>query len=243
MKRKVLALTIILGLLLSTLTVTLLVHVVTANPFMPSGSWSDEPVPPSINVESPSKTLNYCYGSDVWLNFTVTAPSTTWYSARMNPYPDHYAITYGTVTQVRFSLDRNAEKNVDKISEYQGFLSFSVKLGSLSVGRHIIRIYAEGLACYGNLTHDVYVGSEYSFQDSTKTKLVGTSTDVSFVVTDTPTADIPLEQPIEEGELTTLTVEPFPTTLVVASVITVAVVGMGLIVYLKKCKRASGDET
>ncbi len=230
------AIAIMMALLFLAIAGAQLINSGRANPFMPSGSWSDEPIPPSIDVQSPSETLHYWTESDVWLNFTVTAPRTSWYSTRMNPYPDHYAITYGTVTQVRFSLDRNAEKNVDKIFEYQGVLSFSVKLGRLSVGRHTLRIYAEGLARCGNLTHDVYVGSEYSFQNSTKTKLVGTSTDVSFVVTDTPTADIPLEQPNEEDELTTSTVQPFPTTLVVASVITVAVVGMGLIVYLKKRK-------
>ena len=68
MNRKALALTLILALLISTLAATLLVHVVTANPFMPSGSWSDDPIPPSINIQSPSETQNYYNGSDVWLN-------------------------------------------------------------------------------------------------------------------------------------------------------------------------------
>ena len=117
MKRTAIALLIILALLISTLGATLLVQVVTANPFMPNGSWSDEPIPPSINVQSPTESFNYWNGSDVWLNFTVAEPLTNWYSAGSISYPDYYATTLGNLTQVSFSIDGKQENNASKISE------------------------------------------------------------------------------------------------------------------------------
>ncbi len=215
---------------------TQLVNSAKADPFMPSGSWSDEPIPPSIDVQSPSENFNYGTESDVWLNFTVTKPSTSWYSTRMNPYPERYATTHGNLTQVKFSLDRKPEITPDKISEDREVLSFSVKLGHLSVGRHTITIYAEGFARYGNLTHDIYVNSQYSFNDSTKTKLVETSTDIRFVVTDTNPAEVILEQPNEEDKLATSTTEPFPTSLTATSIMMAIVIGTGVLLYFKKRK-------
>ena len=227
MKRKGFALTLILALLISTSVATLFVHVATANPFMPSGSWSDEPIPPSINVQSPSESLNYWNGSNVWLNFTVTAPLTSWYSTESFRYPDFYATTLGNVTQVRFSLDGKPDVPVSKISESAlknsslynpqwGLLHFSVNLGQLSVGTHTILISAEGSAYYGNLTHDSWSDA---FQHD-KTKLVNNSMQSNFVVG----ASSPPE--------------PFPTVPVMAvSAAIVAVAGAGLLVYSKKRKR------
>jgi hypothetical protein len=181
--KRTVALRLASGMLLSTLAVTtLLVNVGTANPFMPSGSWSDEPIPPSIDIQSPSEKLHYWTGSDVWLDFTVNVPLTPWYSPSMKPYPDHYATTFGTISRVRFSIDGKAENNTDRVSEYQGILTFSVNLGRLSVGWHTIEINAEGMARYGNLNHDIYLGSQYSFKESTRTKFVSSSASISFVV-------------------------------------------------------------
>ena len=197
---------------------TQLSNSVRADPFMPSGSWSDEPIPPSIEVQSPSsKKFNYGTESDVWLNFTVTAPLTSWYSTSMNPYPESYATTFGDVTQVSFSLDRKPKNVVEQIYTYQGVSFFSVELGYLSVGRHNITIYAEGLARYGNLTHDIFVGSQYSINDGNKTKLVETSKDIGFIVASTT--------------------EPFLISLVTASIISMIVISVGLLVYFKKRKR------
>jgi len=177
--KKTAALRLISGILLSTLAAAILfVSVVTANPYFPEGSWSDEPIPASIDVQSPSEKLQYWIGSDVWLDFTVTVPLTPWY----DPYNQHVATLSGTVTQVSFSLDGKEENNIENISEYQRVLSFSVNLGRLSVGRHAVTIYAEGFARYGNLTHDIHIGSHYSFEESTKTKFVSSSESISFVV-------------------------------------------------------------
>ena len=195
MNRKTLALTLILALLIPTLAATLLVHVVTANPFMPIGSWSDDPIPPSISVQSPSETLNYQSGNDVWLNFTVTVPMTWWYSTKSGYlYPDHYATTFGNVTQVHFSVDEKQESNANKTSElyYTNLrdlltkpseLYFSNNLGQLSVGRHTVIISAEGSGYYGNLTHDAFSDNfQYDAQESDKTKLVQSSVQINFVV-------------------------------------------------------------
>ena len=237
MNGKALALTFILALLISMLAVTLIVHVASANPFMPSGSWSDEPTPPSINVQSPNETLNYWSGSDVWLNFTVTEPVTNWYSTESFSYPDYYATTLGNLTQVRFSIDGKQENIASKISESAlkigkvynpqgGVLRFSVNLGRLSVGQHTININAEGSAYYGNLTHSAFSDSfPIDTDESDKTKLVHSSVQSNFVVDGVaPSISVPPE--------------PFPTVPVVAvSAAILAVAGAGLLVYFKKQKR------
>jgi hypothetical protein len=173
MKRRGLALALTVAVLVS-----LVVDVVEANPFMPSGSWSNEPIPPSISVQSPSEKLNYWTGSDVWLDFTVTVPLTRWYSSSN----EGVATIFGTVTQVRFSLDGKAEIIADKVSEDRGVLSFSVDLERLIAGQHAIKISAEGSGYYGNLTHDIYLGSNHTIQESAKTKFVQSSLNISFSV-------------------------------------------------------------
>jgi hypothetical protein len=239
MKRKGPALTRILSLLISTLAATLLVHVATANPFMPSGSWSDEPIPPSINVQSPSETQNYHSGSDVWLNFTVTEPLTNWYSTESFRYPKTYATTSGNLTQVRFSLDGKQDIPVSKISESAlknsglynpqgGVLHFSVNLGQLSVGQHTIDINAEGSTYYGNLTHSSWSDSFQNYvQASDKTKIVHSSLQSSFVV---------------DGVKPSTPLEPFPTLSILAiSAAIVAVACVGSVVYFKKLRHARSN--
>ena len=250
MQKSSLALLLLLGLLISTLTVMLYVEIVVANPFMPSGSWSGEPVPPSINIESPSETLNNFYGSAVWLNFTVTVPWTDWYnphSGDLYPkslYPESYATTLGTLAEVTISLDGKTETAVSKISEsplevsevyhpYGGLLRFSVNLGYLSVERHTVVINAEGSAYYGNLTHGAFSDNfAYDMQEGDEIKPVQNSADISFVVG----SDL-----IQEPSPTTgpnSAQEPLPTVPVaVASITSAVVVGAGLLVYFKKRKR------
>jgi hypothetical protein len=248
-KKALLTITFISVLLSSAIAGIQLVNLGKANPFMPSGSWSDEPVPPSINVESPSETLNISYGSDVWLNFTVTVPWTDWYNTQSGDlypeylYPESYATTLGTLTDVTFSLDGNAENNVSKISEspievskvyhpYGGVLRFTVNLGCLSVGRHTIVINAEGSAYYGNLTHGAFSDNfAYDFQEGDETKFVQSSADISFIVS----SELIQEPSPATGQESAQ--EPFPTVpVVVATIASVAVVGVGLLVYFKKRK-------
>ena len=92
--------------LLAALATELHVKVASANPFMPLGSWSNDPGPPTVNIQSPTDSTNSPSGNNVWLNFTVKAPITEWYSTKQGYlYPDHYATTFGNVTQVLYSLD------------------------------------------------------------------------------------------------------------------------------------------
>lgn len=205
---------------------------------MPSGSWSDDPVPPSISVESPSKAMNYTYGRDVWLNFTVTVPWTDWYYANTEyPYPEPYATTLGTITEVNYSIDSKPEKTVSKISEsplevskiylpHGGILHFSVNLGRVAVGEHTIVINAKGSAFYGNLTHSAFADNfEYDFQESDELKVAQSSEAINFGVDSSSKQD---PSPIPEPQSDSL-----PTALVVASVIAVAV-SVGLLMYFKK---------
>jgi hypothetical protein len=234
MKRALLALAILLALLVPMLSAALFVHVVSANPFMPSGSWSDEPVPPSISIQSPIESLNYWSGSDVWLNFTVAEPLTNWYSAGSISYPDYYATTLGNLTQVSFSIDGKQENIVSKISEsplksYKiynpmgGLLHFSVNLGRLPVGQHRISITADGSAYYGNLTHSAFSDSfPIDTDKSDKTKFLSSSLQRNFAVDDVATITF---------------TEPFPTvTIATVSVVSVVIVGAGLMVYFKRRK-------
>ncbi len=232
MKRGLLALAILLVLLVPMLSAALFVHVVCANPFMPSGSWSDEPIPPSISIQSPTESLNYWNGSDVWLNFTVAEPLTNWYSAGSISYPDYYATTLGNLTQVSFSIDGKQENNVSKISEsplksykvynpMSGLLHFSVNLGRLPVGRHTINVTAEGSAYYGNLTHSAFSDSfPIDTDKSDKTKFLSSSLQRNFAVDDAA--------PITFTEL-------FSTaTVATVSLVGVAVASTGLLVYFKR---------
>ena len=232
MKKNGFTSTLILALLISTLTFTVLVQVASANPFMPSGSWSSEPIPPSIEVQSQNGALTYWNGSDVWLNFTVTKPVTNWYSAGTFRYPDYYATTFGNLSQVRFSVDGQQEKVASSVSESKlkkyalynplgGILQYSVNLGWLPVGNHTINIIAEGRAYFGNLTHSAFSDSFPIDTDSSdKTKPVQSSLKNNFVVDGVA----PIPPP-----------ESFPTLPVLAGLTAVVVVAsVGLLVYFKK---------
>jgi hypothetical protein len=234
MKRALLALAILLALSVPILSAALYVHVVSANPFMPSGSWSDEPIPPSISIQSPTGSLNYWSGSDVWLNFTVAEPLTNWYSAGSISYPDYYATTLGNLTQVSFSIDGKQENNVSKISEsplksYKiynpmgGLLHFSVNLGRLPVGQHTINVTANGSAYYGNLTHSAFSDSfPIDTDKSDKTKFLSSSLQRNFAVDDAA--------PITSTE-------SFPTaTVATVSLVGVAVASTGVLVYFRRRK-------
>ena len=234
MKSAARALTILLLFFLPLLSLSLFVDVVSANPFMPSGSWSDEPIPPSISIQSPTESLNYWSGSDVWLNFTVAEPLTNWYSAGSISYPDYYATTLGNLTQVSFSIDGKQANNLSKISESplksykiynpkSGLLHFSVNLGRLPVGRHTINITADGSAYYGNLTHSAFSDSfPIDTDKSDKTKFLSSSLQRNFVVDDAP-------------PITFMT--PFsPASVATVSLFGVVVVGASLLVYFRRRK-------
>ncbi|MCW3996370.1 MAG: hypothetical protein NWE98_09540 [Candidatus Bathyarchaeota archaeon] len=219
-----------MGLLIVTLIFPLVVAVVSANPFMPSGSWSNEPAPPSISVQSPSETQAYSSGQDVWLNFTVAVPITDWYSSKSGYlYPEPYATTLGTLIGVKFSLDGKPARAASSVSTsplrvskvynpQSGLFHFSINLGNLPTGKHTVVISAEGSGYYGNLTHSAFSDSFIlDVQESDKTKVVSSSTSINFEVSGDP----PIIQTL-----------PFIT----ASVAIAAVTGAGLLFYSRKLK-------
>jgi hypothetical protein len=177
MRRKEFALAFVLTLLTSTLPV----HLATADPFMAKGTYSGEPTPISINIQSPSEKITYWIGSDVWLDFTVKKPVTWWYDTITN-------ITYmgsiGTLTKVGYVLDNLPQKDTNKVSKNEGVDTFSVNLGRLTSGQHTLIINVEGLGYFGNLnlTRDIHLGSNYSMHDQLKTKPVNCSVSINFDV-------------------------------------------------------------
>jgi N-acetylneuraminic acid mutarotase len=65
-------------------------------------------------------------------------------------------------------------------------------------------------------------------------------TPVGYGVSDSTSSPSPSQEPTSTPEQQQI--EPFPTTLVIASVITVAVVGVSLLAYFKKRQKESGDK-
>jgi hypothetical protein len=173
MKRFV-AVGFVLALLVLLLAGTLFVNLVAANPFFPSGSWSDDPTPPVINIHSPLQNQPCGFSHDVWLNFTVTRPSTSWY--RSGGF--RFAITIGSVTSVIYYLDEKPPVRMNARGQV-----YSVNLGVLSDGQHVIKINVEGLGhSRTTITHDLYRGSKYTFEQSVPNKHVSSSAQVSFIV-------------------------------------------------------------
>lgn len=306
MKRNALALLLTFSLFFSAIVGTRFVNFGLANFFIPKGTWGTEPWPPLIDVQSPSEKQNFSVASDVWLNFTVVKPATSWYTSSNGSF----AHTFGTISSISYSLDGKQEKDVtggESKDEY-GILYFTWNLGKLQEGWHRFSIAAQGWGFYGTVMEDIYPGSGY-MMSALPFKLVNSSVRVNFTVGNvippsvqilSPESkqyamhDVPLSYTIDErplfkiaysldekynmtitGNMTlaglsngvhNVTVyvwdvagnvgasetlhfsiaepepephapEPFPTTLVTASVVTVAVLSASLIVYLKKRKK------
>jgi hypothetical protein len=210
MKRALAVLVVVL--LATAFAVAFLVKVGTANPFFPSGSWSDEPDKPIINLLSPQENQNLTGAVDVWLNFTVTVPKTKWYSGA-----DNFATTFGNITSTTYSVDGKPPMEVSASSEEYGVLSFAVNLGLLPDGSHTILISAEGYGYCGNIITDLYAGSTPSFMESVSTVLVSNFAEVDFVV----------------GNV-------LQTALMIATITIAPATAFGLLFYFKKCRSGSG---
>jgi hypothetical protein len=179
MKRNALALSLTLSLLLSAIVGTQFVNVGLANFFIPKGTWGTEPVPPLIDVQSPSEKQNFSFASDVWLKFTAVKPATSWYTSSNSSF----AHTFGTISSISYSLDGEREKGVagcESKDEY-GILYFSLNLGKLQEGWHRVSIAAQGWGFYGTVMEDIYEGSEYKMS-ALPFKLVNSSVRVNFTV-------------------------------------------------------------
>ncbi|MEM2099316.1 MAG: hypothetical protein QXU99_06210 [Candidatus Bathyarchaeia archaeon] len=147
--------------------------IVNANPVIPRGSVA-EPIPPSIDVQSPLEGQRLNAKNGVWLTFKVNVPLTSWGSV---------GTSFGNVTSVRFILDQGQEQQLylDKADEH-GVIRYSLNLGQLSSGKHTIEIIVEGLAYHGTATHDFYFGSTPSLAEAMPKKLLNNTVQISFTV-------------------------------------------------------------
>ena len=173
MKKTVSALSFILALLFITVAGAKLMPFVEANPVIPRGSVA-EPIPPSIEVQSPLEGQRLNSANGVWLKFKVTVPKTSWGSV---------GTSFSDVTSVRFILDSEQEQDlILNEASTNGVMSYSLNLGQLSGGEHTLKIIAEGLAYYGTATHDFYSGSVPSIDEVMPTKSLNSTVQISFTV-------------------------------------------------------------
>lgn len=227
MKRTASALTLISALLL----------VVVASPFLRLASanpvpWPSTPIQdkPSLTIESPANNTVYKNG-ELYINLTVTEPD-SW--RREAPIPP-----YAIVASVNASLDGNSVYSSGTYSSninysaikvwYDGSSHFSIPQQS-SPGLHVLNVtvlsysYYRGPAYNGShIQSDITSSSGPVYQYP-----IVVSDIVYFTVIGEPSSS-PAPQENEQ--------QPFPTTLVTASGISVAVVGLGLLLYFKKRKR------
>ena len=126
-------------ILISLLAGIIFVEEAKANPFFPSGSHTNEPANPLINLQSPDGNITNT--SNIWLNFTVTPPLTSWTTKDGSPI----GTTYGSISSVKYSLD-GVERLIYYNKSYLSILYYWVNLGTLAVGQHTIKIdtYGDG---------------------------------------------------------------------------------------------------
>jgi hypothetical protein len=221
MKRTALALSLILALLFSAVTGAVFIDLATANP-APLFAFPTEPVTtlPTIVVHSPVQNQTYS-STDVWLNFSIVKPE-TWFAIDVAHHADHSPLTetFVNITSVYYVVDGVERQNIpvhdiDSLFDTPPTLTlnFSTVL-PLTVGAHTVKV---------SLQADSYYVVRYDLSDPfSSVELYADSNPVNF------TAELVIiAKP-----------EPFPTIpfVVAASGASVAIVGVGLLVYFKKRK-------
>ena len=212
LKKTALALMLMLTLLVSSAE---LVEMAEANFMWIFGTVDPVPgtTPPSIAIYSPQKNASYS-SSNVNLNFSVrTAELSGWASF---------------IHTVEYSLDGGNLITVEN-SEVLELFDVALNLTLLSSGKHSLTVKAEVVVYRGEPMEKFFLDT-----NSTVYFTVDTSSSPSPSPSPEPT---PTLEPIPTP---TATPEPesFPTSLVMASSLTVAAVcaGLGLLVYLVKRK-------
>ncbi len=154
------------------------VEMAKANPFFPSGSYSEEPTIPLISVNLPQQRLSYGSDIDVWLDFTLTVPMTSWYRSDGSKI----GTTFGSITSVSYYLD-GEERSITANKTYHEYQYFQVSLGAFTYGLHTIKIEVNGSAyTKTTITNDLYAGSTPSFIESVPTKPVSNSAEINFFI-------------------------------------------------------------
>lgn len=167
------------------ITLSSFLNVSSANPFLPKGTIGLEPNPPLVNVQSPTENQTFKKASNIWLNFSVTKPTTTWnYTGTSFFKEGEIAHTFGKINSINYSLD---EKNFNitgkHMYEESGILYYSIPIEQLLEGGHTISVTVEGNGHYGELQGDVYIGSGYSMS-TLPSKTVSSIVEINFMVGD-----------------------------------------------------------
>jgi len=237
-KRTVTGLSCIVTLLLSAVTGNLMINLVAAIPIGLYLEFPTEPIttPPQIDVYSPVQNQNYD-SNNIWLNFTIIKPD-TWFKL-----PEKYGgsdekgnplyVIFGNITSVYYEIDGGEPQNIpvhDLSYVAEAFpkrtLNFSTNL-TLPKGIHSIKVCLKADSYY-------LITEVYTPENATDTRPSGTviPSALSTVVLNGSSEIIRFA--IEEPE-------PFPVVPVAAaSGASVAVVGVGLLVYFKKRKHQNG---
>jgi len=183
--------------------------------------WEHEISYPTIDLASPVEGGSYP-SNDVWLNFTISKPS-DWLN-KTDCYISY--VTYcvdGSATGPYGHISDGSDENetIIQVQDPQGVanpptsFSFSFDLEGLTTGNHTLEILAEG-------NYD-WTGFGYTFPRTSFT------VNTSFPTPSPKTTPTSILEPTTEAE-------PI-STLVTASASIVAIVGVCLLVYLKKRHR------
>ena len=227
MKRRVTRLAFIVALLLSATAAAVIVNTVAANPVsLIYGYFPLEPVmtPPTITLDSPVQ--NQVYGSsDLWLNFTIIKPEAWFvYDVARDENGTSKTLTVGEITSVYYILDNGEPQN---ITVNDGGLPSEV---SIEVSPNRILNFSTRLALLGGV-YSVKGGFEAN----------------SYYYTGWGVLDPGLRSGVVNGssEVVCFAVgeqEPFPLALAAAaSGASVAIVGVGLLIYFKKRNHKKSD--
>jgi hypothetical protein len=162
---------------------------------------------PTINISSPVENQIYP-SSDVWLRFNVTRPADWLYISSLNDGSEVY-LSQGQINFVIYSVDGIVDGIPD---EHE-----SEKIG------------------VNDPLNNVNPPSSFSFSFNLKGLQDGQHT--VEVYTEGYVNGTGVGVNSQTIHFTVYTPEPLPTTLVVAFVVLVAVIGIGLLVYFKKRKR------
>jgi hypothetical protein len=220
-KKTLLTAAFISALLLSAAARTQLVNLGRANPY----KWVGD-VPPDANTKPPAITIFYPENNTVYPSNNLTIS----FNVRLLPsptasQPQIYTIYYKTSWQndsviiyqwSNHDVD-NLYDNDPKLTEF----SHKLNLTSIPEGNHNITIQATEYGIY------FYARSDYGPFGYNTFSITGSSS-ISFTIDTTPPK---MAKP-----------EPFPTTMVIAPIASVAIISSGLLVYFRKRRKESGEK-
>ncbi len=215
MKKQAFTATLLSTLLITALAGILFVNLVNANPGLWLLGFPRDPVktPPEIIFQSPMNNQTYD-PNFLWLNFTIVKPESWFLVANANYIsPNNYI--YVNITSVSYTIDGITSERMP-LHDVTDLLVEQSPSRSLDFSTNLS--LPEGAH---NLTVSIQCDSYYWGSDNTLP------------------SNIQINFSSEVVYFTIANAEPFPATLVVASVASlVAVVSVGLLVYFKKKGRA-----